>query len=263
MAQAPGTCGATGRASKQAGMSEPTELLAVITGASRGIGAGIAAAAEADGATVAAANRSGGSRGHDLTIDLSDPAAWAAFARWYDDLVDELRPRRIMAFHNAATIEPIGFAGEVDPDAYRANVLLNSAAPQVLGGSVLQTAQRAEIPTVLVQLSSGAGKTPFTGWSSYCASKAAVDMWVRTVGLETTERGDLTRVLSIAPGVVATDMQANIRNSESDAFPAVDNFRTMHETGALADPAEVGARLWHYASAGDWPSGTVADIREL
>ncbi len=234
--------------------------LAVITGASRGIGAGIAAAAAADGAVVATCNRSASDAVHQLTADLGDPASWPAFADWLDSVVDSVAPDRLTVVHNAATLTPIGFAGEVDAAAYTANVLLNSAAPQVLGHAVIRTALRTNTPTVLVQLSSGAGKNPYPGWSSYCASKAAVDIWVRTVGLE---QGDLVRALAISPGVVATEMQAEIRASEASAFPNVERFRDLHDAGQLGDPAEVGAKIWKVAQSTSWDSGTVGDLNQL
>lgn len=240
----------------------PTTL-AIITGASRGIGAGIAAAAAGDGALVAACNRSASDLADHLTADLGDPAAWPVFAEWLDELVDARQPDRIVFVHNAATLTPIGFAGEVDPAGYRTNVLLNSAAPQVLGDAAIRTARRTNTPMVLVQLSSGAGKNPYPGWTSYCASKAAVDMWVRSVGVEQAERQELVRALAISPGVVATEMQAEIRSSDEEAFPNVERFRGMHDEGALAEPGEVGAKIWAIANSTSWENGTVGDLSLL
>lgn len=237
--------------------------LVVITGASRGIGAGISAAAEAAGAIVAACNRSQSEHELQLTADLGDPAAWPLFASWLDGLVDDLGPEKLTVVHNAATLTPIGFAGEVDAAGYTSNVLLNSAAPQVIGDAVVRTAHRVGVPAVLVQLSSGAGKSPYPGWTSYCASKAAVDMWVRSLGVEQAERNDLVRALSISPGVVATEMQAEIRSSDETAFPNVERFQGMHAEGALADPTEVGAAIWAIAGQSDWANGTVGDLSLL
>ena len=237
-------------------------VLAVITGTSRGIGAGIAAAAEAAGATVAVCNRRPTGRSPELEVDLADPAAWPRFAHWYRGLIDELAPERVVVFHNAATLDPIGFAGSVDPQAYTTNVLLNSASPQVLGAAVVRTAVETSTPTTLVQLSSGAATTAWAGWSSYCAAKAAVEHWVRVVGRE-TGADDLMRVLAIAPGVVSTNMQATIRATEVDDFPDGDRFRTMHAADQLGDPDEVGATLWTYANSDRWETGATADVRNL
>ena len=126
-------------------------------------------------------------------------------------------------------------------------MLLNSAAPQAIGDAVVRTAHRVSTPTVLVQLTSGAGKNPYPGWSSYCAGKAATDMWCRTTGLEQEMRSSSVSVLSLAPGVVATEMQAKIRDQDTTAFPNVDRFRDMHEGGALRDPDVVGAAIFDLA----------------
>ncbi|MGF1599485.1 MAG: SDR family NAD(P)-dependent oxidoreductase [Acidimicrobiales bacterium] len=234
--------------------------LAVITGASRGIGAGIARAATDGGAVVAGCNRSPSSAEHDLSVDLADPGAWSRFAEWYEALLDTVQPDDAVFVHNAATLTPIGFAGEVDPDGYRSNVLLNSAAPQVLGDAVIRAARRHHLPTVVVQLTSGAGKNPYPGWTSYCAAKAAVDMWVRSVGVEQAQRPPLVRAVAVSPGVVATEMQAEIRASTTDTFPNVERFRDLHDGGRLADPNEVGAELWALARSGHWDNGAVLDL---
>ena len=236
--------------------------LAVVTGASRGIGAAIALAAQDDDARVAVCNRSASAFGRQLTLDLAKPANWPRFADWLGELVDELRPDQLVFVHNAAMLTPIGFAGEVDHDDYVTNVLLNSAAPQVLGDAVSRLAVEADIPTVIVQLSSGAGKNAYPGWSSYCAGKAAVDRWVESVGLEQAQRDNHIRALSISPGVVATDMQAEIRESDLSSFPAVERFRGMYEQGELADPQSVGSQIWALATSGSWPNGAVLDLRQ-
>ena len=235
--------------------------LAVITGTSRGIGAGIADAARASGATLAVCNRTPTGVDHELVVDLSDPASWATFASWYDDLVAATGPDDVVVIHNSATLTPIGAAGDVDPEAYRRLVLLDSAAPQIIGDAVIRTARQRNRPTVLLQLSSGAASTPFPGWSGYCAAKAAVEMWVTTVATEAA--GGPVRVAAIRPGVVATGMQAEIRSSETDAFPNVERFRDLHASGALADPATVGATIWAASRSTDWDNGAVLDVNEM
>ena len=83
-------------------------------------------------------------------------------------------------------------------------------------------------------------------------------MWVRTVAVETTD--DLVKVAAVRPGIVATDMQAEIRSSEPEAFPNVERFQGLHDDGHLADPAEVGATIWKIACDGSWDNGTVGDL---
>jgi hypothetical protein len=58
-------------------------------------------------------------------------------------------------------------------------------------------------------------------------------------------------------------MQAEIRSTAASSFPNVERFRQLHADGELADPAEVGARIWAAAMATDWHNGAIIDIRKL
>ncbi len=244
--------------------------LTIITGASSGIGAAMAAQAVERGDAVATVSRRPGPGEH-LAADLADPAGWAAVAEWIASLVARPGWDRVVFVHNAATIEPIGFAGEVDPGLYQRNVLVNSASQQVLGERFIAAAEAAGVPAQLQLISSGAGKNPFVGWSSYCAAKAACDMWVRTVGLERAERGSKVGVFSVGPGIVDTAMQGVIRSQDTEAFPDVERFRSFKTDGALRSPDEVAAALLTLADAdvGDTvgsvmlENGAVLDISQL
>lgn len=220
----------------------------MVTGGSAGIGRALLAHAP-EGSQRVDVSRSGSDlAGVDhLPADLADPAAWP--------VVGEELTRRIAAFDgdrvtvvlNAGGIAPIGPADRVDTAAYTSSVLLNGAAPQVLGAWVL--AALVEHPAArreLVLISSGAARTPYPGWSAYCAAKAGTDHWTRTVAAEQAERQRPVRVVSIAPGVVATDMQAAIRATDPTDFPRVDRFRALHAEGDLAEPDDVAARLWRH-----------------
>ena len=234
------------------------DQLTIITGASSGIGAALAAQAEAAGHTVATVSRRPGPGEH-LAADLADPAAWSTTAEWMDGLIASRSWDRIVFIHNAGTLEPVGFAGEVDSDAYMRNVLLNSASPQVLGDRFIAAAEGAGCPAQMQVISSGAGKQPFVGWSSYCAGKAAGDMWVRTAGIERSERSSRVAVYSVGPGIVDTAMQAHIRDQDTEDFPNVERFRAFKDEGALRSPDDVAAILLRLAATE--PGETVGSVR--
>jgi NAD(P)-dependent dehydrogenase (short-subunit alcohol dehydrogenase family) len=167
---------------------------------------------------------------------------------------------RVVFFHAAGTLTPIGYAGEVDPAAYRRNVLVNSAAPQVLGDAFLRAAQKTQARCDLVFISSGAAQSIYEGWSSYAAGKAAVDQWTRTAGAEQARRGGRCRVLAVAPGVVATPMQVEIRRSSARDFPEVARFVELEQVGALRDPDAAAREIWSLLSQ-DLQNGAVLDLR--
>ncbi len=239
-----------------------TDALVWITGASSGIGAALATTVPIPDAVVVDISRSGGTPGAEhLPADLADPSSWSAVETHLLARMSDFSGRRAVFVHNAATLDPIGVAGEVDSLAYRRNALLNAAAPQVLGHAFLRAVAESGFAGAadLVMLTSGAASSAYAGWSGYCAGKAAVDQWVRCVGLEQRERSPSVRVVAVAPGVVATPMQEHIRTADAAAFPAVERFRALHADGELRDPDAVARALWALLD-GDVESGSVVAL---
>jgi benzil reductase ((S)-benzoin forming) len=238
------------------------KMLIFLTGASSGIGLALAKAASFEGARCIDISRSGAEGCEHFEADLADPASWPRVGELFEREIAGFSGDRVVFVHCAGTLQPMGFAGEVDGAAYARNVLLNSAAPQVLGDAFLRALRRCEAPGTLVMISSGAASAVYEGWTSYGAGKAAVDQWVRTAGAEQARRGDRCRVLSIAPGVVATAMQQEIRDMSAEAFPEVAKFVDLHEAGELRDPATVAGEIWALLDR-DLANGAVLDLREL
>ncbi|TDL78211.1 SDR family NAD(P)-dependent oxidoreductase [Palleronia sediminis] len=198
-------------------MADLDGRVAMITGASRGIGAAAARAFAAAGARVALLARSrdeiaaiageiGADRALAIPCDISrfwevEAAAEACRAAFggLDVLVN-----------NAGVIAPIAPLHEADPDRWGHLVDINLKGAfhgmrAVLPGMIAQGAG-----TVLT-VSSGAAHGPVEGWSAYCASKAGAAMLTRSAHLEAGPRG--LRVMGLSPGTVATDMQRAIKGS--------------------------------------------------
>ena len=196
-----------------------------------------------------------------LEADLSDPESWPTVAQSFQSELKGFQGGRVVFVHAAGSVQPIGFAGEVDTEAYTRNVLLNSAAGQVLGHCFLAAAKDLEAERHLVVLSSGAASLVGAGWSSYGAGKAAMDQWVRDVGAEQELRGGV-QVVAVAPGVVETGMQEQIRETSEEDFPKREKFIELHESGQLSDPDEVAGQLWALLEKG-FENGAVLDLREV
>lgn len=238
--------------------------LVLISGASSGIGAGLLGLlADEPGTVVASISRSAIDGDHHLSADLSVPDDWDRVSAFMETTARTVGANRITFVHCAATIEPIGFAGEVDAAAYAKNVVLNSASPQVLGDRVIALAVRHGIPATVVQISSGAATKAYPGLSSYCAGKAAIEHWTRTVGSEMARRGNDIMVMAIAPGVVATGMQEKIRSTPKSSLPDLPRFERLKAEGDLADPTDVARRLWSVVKRPDVENGAVLDLRDL
>lgn len=196
--------------------------------------------------------------GRHVAVDLATSDGWDTLA---DVVASEIESAdTVEMFHCAGTLTPIGFAGEVDAAAYRTNVLLNAAAPQVIGDVFLRLVRARRIPATLVMITSGAARNPYPGWSAYSAGKAATNSWVKAVGAEQAER-DGVKVVAIAPGVVDTPMHGEIRQAEASDFPSVERFRDLHADGELGDPVDVARRI--RAAVDSLQNGAVVDLRDL
>lgn len=237
--------------------------LTLITGASRGLGLGMGRTIPFP-SRVVGFSRSSPPADSDIehvACDLSSPEGWSVLADSVHDLMGDSQFERTVLIHAAGTLTPIGFAGEVDGPDYQRNVMLNSASGQIVGHHYLEAVSGRPGRHQLVMISSGAASTPYRGWSAYGAGKAALDQWVRVVGAEQSHRGGAV-VLSVAPGVLDTDMQAEIRESSEGEFPEVERFVELDRSGALVSPDEAARRLWKLLES-DPTGGTVTDLREL
>ncbi len=235
--------------------------LAIITGASRGIGAALVDVARSEGARVATLSRRPADGEH-LAADLATDEGWRASAAWMDRLIAASHGQTWL-FHMAGALDPIGFAGETDVDAYRRLVLVDAVAPQVLGASFVGSMRRHERSGGLVLASSGAATTVYPGWSAYCAAKAAVDAWVRVVAEEQRLRGTGLRVLAVVPGSVETGMQELIRGTSSHDFPTAEKFRLRHERGEVRTARWAAETTWAVATHPASGSEPVVDLKSV
>lgn len=232
-----------------------------ISGASAGIGQALVATVPWEGRVIGISRRPPGGVEH-LEADLADPAGWETVGASFRSEVEAARWDRVVFVHAAGTLDPIGFAGEVDDDAYRDNVVLNSAAPQILGHHFLAAVARLDgVARHLVHLTSGAASSVYPGWSSYGAAKAAIDQWTRNAGAEQDRRGG-TQVLAVAPGTVDTAMQARMRDTSEHDFPARAKFVELHRQGRLSDAHDVARRIWSLLDR-HLDNGAVVDLRQL
>lgn len=237
-------------------MTLPADLsdrIVVITGASRGIGAGVARELAARGLKLALCARGepaleDGPRVVRARVDVRDGEAVQRFAR---EVEARLGPIDLWV-NNAAVLEPVGPLRDLETEAVRAHLDVNVLG--VLHGARAYARHLARVgrPGVLVNVSSGAARRAVAGWAAYCASKAAVERMTEVLALEEGPRG--LRAHSVAPGVVDTDMQATIRATPEDRFPDVERFRTMKREGRFSSVEHVARCLLSLAFDPDDPS---------
>jgi len=190
--------------------------VALVTGASRGLGEGTARALAKKGAKVMLLARDGdlaqkvareiGGGAMALACDVSD---YPAVERAVADTRQRLGGLDILV-NNAGVIDPIAALAASDPAAWARSLQINLVGAYFVVRAVLDGMLAAGGGTI-VNVSSGAAHRPLEGWSAYCAGKAGLWMMTQSIALETA--GSDIRVFGFAPGTIDTDMQVKIRAS--------------------------------------------------
>jgi len=147
----------------------------------------------------------------------------------------------ITVINNAGIIGPIERLPELNLERLHEVAMVNIVALQHISAQVIKFAKNDV--RAIVNISSGAGRRPIPSWSAYCASKAAVDLFSETIKEDLVELGYSTLVYSLAPGVVNTNMQKEIRNSDGEVFSGKQNFVDLKENDELRSPKEVAELL--------------------
>ena len=190
--------------------------IALVTGASRGLGEGAARALAKEGAAVMLLARDServqtvareiGGGAAALACDVSDYAA-------VERAVSATRKRfggLDILVNNAGVIEPIADIASSDPAQWARNIQINLIGAYNVAHAVLE-GMIASGGGTIINVSSGAAYRPLEGWSAYCAAKAGLAMLTRAIKLETGGRG--IRIFGFSPGTIDTDMQVKIRAS--------------------------------------------------
>lgn len=240
---------------------------AIITGHTRGIGAALAEQLLQRGFSVL-----GMARGRNLALEQRFPEQLAeirldladagALLAWLNApaLREFLAPASaVYLINNAGLLQPVGPLGTQDGPALMRSVAANVTAPMLLSNAVV-AASASGVPCRILHISSGVGRRPCAGWSVYSATKAALDQHARSAGLDALPN---VAIASIAPGVIDTDMQAEIRASDPEKFPPLAQFHALKRDGLLATPAACAEKLLRYLLSADFSNGAVLDVREM
>lgn len=170
----------------------------------------------------------------------------------------------LLWINNAALVGPIGYLGSeaVSVEAMHETLQVNLNAALELSHQVIAQLNNYKGRFTLCNISSGAGRNAYPGWAVYCASKAGLDMFSRVVDSEWKTLGKSNfRVFSIAPGIIDTRMQEQIRQTNPEDFPLLERFKNYHADGALDSPESVAEKLYRFIQRRDEFSEVIADIR--
>ncbi|KAB2844313.1 MAG: SDR family NAD(P)-dependent oxidoreductase [Burkholderiales bacterium] len=222
-------------------MPEQTRLF-LISGGSRGLGEALMMQYRAAGWSVVEWSRSGKGPEHRhanfAELASSPPDFDAQIARLADDVWSE-----VVCVNNAAQIDPVGPAGELDDAALVASINLNFSSGLRFMTSFLRHFGSHPGRRVLANISSGAATRPIPGWSLYCAAKAGTEHFIRSVASEQADRPNPVQCVNINPGVMDTNMQKTLRAVPASRFPLVQRFLDLQRDGQLRRPEDIARRI--------------------
>jgi NAD(P)-dependent dehydrogenase (short-subunit alcohol dehydrogenase family) len=251
-----------------------TSHLVILTGASRGLGRAMAGQllqrpghtllciSRRSDPALAAQAAGAGSSALQWEQDLSEPTAAAArLAAW-------LQGQDGQAFGSATLINNAGTIAEPAPlsaaqPAELARALrVGLEAPMLLTSAFLAATRDWRGARKVLNISSGLGRNAMASQAPYCAAKAGMDHFSRAVALEEAGAPHGARIVSLAPGVIDTDMQAELRAGDPSKFPDRARFERFQSEGMLDSPATAAAKVLAYLDRADFGSKPVADVRD-
>ncbi len=254
--------------------SSPTDLY-VLTGASRGMGLAMARQLLRPGHTLLTLARH-------PNAELDRQTAGATLEQWAVDLADGagvalrlrdwLQAQNPKAFRSATLINNAGVIPRIAPLSACASAddlddLANALrvgleAPIQLTAAFLGSTEGWGVPRKVLNISSGLGRRAMASQSGYCAAKAGLDHFTRCVALDEALKPQGAKVCAIAPGVIDTDMQVQLRGADPAGFPDAGNFAALQSQGMLTSPDEAAARVLAWLDRPDFGAQPVADVRQ-
>lgn len=241
------------------------EEVLVITGGSKGIGRGIIAAYLSNGTSVFSIARTVNSElaktgVTQISLDLTQTNLLEATLINIFNLLDKAKLRKITLINNAGTLGAIAPLERLNPDIIEKTIRLNTTVPIILSSLFINYFKDWKVEKSIINITSGAALKPYFGWSVYCSSKAAINMLTQTIAAEQANAKYAVKALAIAPGVVDTDMQTEIRQSNKSNFRDIERFIALKEDGALNDAVTVGKKIFEMDNDKSLPNGSILRI---
>ncbi len=243
--------------------------LTILTGASRGLGAALAEQLLKSGQQLLTLSRHTADlwvvQGSDLeqwTVDLVDAAPVAARLEAWLTQQHPHQPATVTLINNAAALSDPAPLHDTDSANLARALRVGLEAPVLLSAAFLRATAHWQVPRRLLFISSGLGRRAMAGSASYCAVKAGMDHLARAIALEQAALPNPARVASLAPGVIDTDMQQQLRGADPARFPEQARFAALKTAGLLDSPADAAAKVLAFLARPDFGQNVTADVRD-
>jgi len=243
------------------------EQLFILTGSSRGMGEAIArqllepghvliGLARQQNAELAIAAQNRGVALEQWQFDLGQPLAAAKALLGWLKAQPAARFERAVLINNAALVSAPGPVESASLESLSATVRVGLEAVLLLSSAFLQGTQAWAAERRILNISSGLGRRAMAGAAPYCAIKAGMDNLSRAMAL------DGAKVVSLAPGIIDTDMQAQLRGGDPALFPDQAVFAAFKSQGQLDSPEAAAAKVIRYLNRPDFGATVLADVRD-
>ncbi len=237
----------------------------IITGGSKGIGKAIAEYYSVNNYKVFSISRSiiDSQNITQISSDLSD---YKQATQTFKMLLDEVKKESISSItliNNAGRLGEISNLENLSSEDINLSVQLNTTTPLILSSIFINTLQNLNIPKEIINISSGAALSAYAGWSVYCSTKAALDMLTKSISEEQKHVLNGVKCYGIRPGVVDTNMQSQIRNTDKSNFKSVQKFIDLKETNKLFSPDFVAKTIYELQTTNQLIDGETIDLRNF
>lgn len=199
----------------------------------------------------------------DIALDLTQHDRIAETLR---DVFREIDPDHVASItliNNAGIIHPIRRVGDSDAAAkISRSVGVNLTAAMIMTDAFIHETVDLAVPRKVVFLTTGAARRIVKGWSAYSAGKAGLEMYVKVLAEEQEDAVNPVQLMAFSPGVVDTEMQAEIRNASPEEFPELEKFKGYKEKGQLLNADEVAATLLDLLKSPDFGKELMVSIKD-
>ena len=250
-----------------------TSHLIFLTGGSRGMGLAMArqllhpghqliCLARNTNDDLAAAAAAAGSPLEQWQVDLGDPAQAAAQLTDWLKQQPSGRYRQATLINNAGVMPPIAPLSSLTAAELSPALRVGFEAPMLLTAAFLGATEHWPAERKVLNISSGLGRRVMALQAAYCAAKAGMDHFTRCVALEEALKPHGAKLCSLAPGVIDTDMQVQLRNADPAAFPDLQRFAALKSQDQLDSPEQAAAKVLAWLQRADFGAEAVADVRQ-
>ena len=195
---------------------------------------------------------------HHFSIDLSDLNKVQEFN--FPELADA---KNLVLVNNAGMVGDVKHVGNINNQSIIDCYNLNLIAPAILSNNFISAYKKLEIEKMVLNISSGAGRHPIDGWNVYCSTKAGLDMFSQVLNEEVKIDNSNIRVLSLAPGIIDTGMQTEIRSANINEFSGLEKFIDYKANGDLATPENTANLVHRFITEKALPENVLCSVRDL